>query len=77
MWVDKKGKEFMRRLRTIQGGGGKEDQEVNGVGGPTEDVEQVDSLAGSLESLLGRLCQGASVVNRAGGSTEGLKEVGR
>lgn len=77
MWVDKKGREFMRRLRSIQGGDGQEDQEVNGLGSPTEGVEQEDSLAKCLESLLGRLGQGASVVNRVGGSTEGLREVGR
>lgn len=77
MWVDKKGREFMRGLRTIQGGGGQEDQEVNGVGDPTEGVEQVDSLGGSLENLVCRLGQGASVVNRVGGSTEGLQEMGR
>lgn len=77
MWVDEKGREFMRRIRTIQGGGGREDLEVNGVGGPTEGVEQVDSLAGCLESRLGWLGQGASVVNRVGGLTEGLREVGR
>lgn len=49
MWVDKKGREFMRRLRTIQDGGGQEDQQVDGVGGPAEGVEQVDSLAGRLK----------------------------